>query len=121
MSYEITQRFYFDAAHTLERAIETESSRRIHGHTYFAEVGVQGDIDASTGMVMDLGAIRRHIERVRASLDHHMLNDIEAIGKPTLENLCRFIAKELSDNGLPISHVRVWRESMGDGCTLRFA
>ena len=37
MQFTVHQRFFFDAAHTLERAIETESSRRIHGHTYYAE------------------------------------------------------------------------------------
>ncbi len=121
MSYEITQKFFFDAAHTLERAIESESSRRVHGHTYFAEVGVCGDIDAKTGMVIDLGLIRQHVERLRETLDHHMLNDIAAIGKPTIENLCRYIAEELQRGGLAVNRVRVWRESIGDGCTLRVA
>lgn len=40
--FELPKQFRFDAAHTLERVIETESSRRIHGHSYRAEVAVRG-------------------------------------------------------------------------------
>ena len=45
MRYELTQEFFFDAAHTLERAIEAEPSRRIHGHTYHAVVSIGGRPD----------------------------------------------------------------------------
>ena len=38
MLFTISQRFFFDAAHTLRREIEAEGSRRVHGHTYHAEV-----------------------------------------------------------------------------------
>ena len=55
MQFTVHQRFFFDAAHTLERAIETESSRRIHGHTYYAEVSVTGPRNPDNGMVIDLG------------------------------------------------------------------
>jgi 6-pyruvoyltetrahydropterin/6-carboxytetrahydropterin synthase len=118
MNYEVTQQFFFDAAHTLEREIETASSRRVHGHTYHAEVAVSGALDAITGMVIDLGVVRMHVARVRETLDHHLLNEVAGLGKPTLENLCRYIAESLQSGGLQISRVRVWRDAMADGCTL---
>ncbi len=118
MNYEVTQQFFFDAAHTLERNIETASSRRVHGHTYRAEVAVRGALDMKTGMVIDLGVVRAHVSRVRETLDHHLLNEVEGLGKPTLENLCRYIADALQRGGLTIHRVRVWRDAMGDGCTL---
>jgi hypothetical protein len=65
MRCEISQTFYFDAAHTLKRAIETESSKRIHGHTYNAEVFLAGEPDPVSGMVMDLGLVRREIAVLR--------------------------------------------------------
>lgn len=116
---EISQRFYFDAAHRLLREIETEGSRRIHGHTYHAEVAVQGAANPATGMVMDLGLIRLEVERVRAQLDHHFLDDVEGLGIPTLENLCAFIAKMMQSYGLKLARVSVWREALGDRCDLR--
>jgi 6-pyruvoyltetrahydropterin/6-carboxytetrahydropterin synthase len=43
--FELSQKFYFEAAHTLQRTIDAEGSRRIHGHTYHAEATVLGRVD----------------------------------------------------------------------------
>jgi 6-pyruvoyltetrahydropterin/6-carboxytetrahydropterin synthase len=118
MNYAISQKFFFDAAHTLRREIEADSSLRIHGHTYHAEVCLSGQPDPRTGMVVDLGLVRREIEQLRQQLDHHMLDDVAGLGPATLENLCRFIFQSLLPRLPSLSSVRVWRESMGDGCTL---
>ena len=119
MNYEISQKFFFDAAHTLKREIEAEGSRRVHGHTYNAEVTVAGQPDAATGMVVDLGLVRRAIDQFRPRLDHHMLDDIAGLGPATLENLCAFIWRELLPVLPALATVRVWRDGMGDSCTLR--
>lgn len=118
MSYEISQRFFFEAAHTLERQIDSVGSARIHGHTYQAEVSLVGEPDVATGMVIDIGVLRCRIEVVREQLDHRFLDEVAGLGIPTLENLCSFIAKEIGKVS-PLSSVRVWRESTGDSCTLR--
>ncbi len=118
MQYTVSQRFFFDAAHTLRRDIEAEGSRRVHGHTYHAEVWLQGPRDPATGMVIDLGVLRRRLDEVRAQLDHHMLDDVPGLAPPTLENLCLFIAEALSDLKPGLARVRVWREALGDACTL---
>jgi 6-pyruvoyltetrahydropterin/6-carboxytetrahydropterin synthase len=119
MNYEISQKFFFDAAHTLKREVEADSSRRIHGHTYNAEVMLSGQPDATSGMVMDLGVVRVAIETLRPKLDHHLLDDVAGLGPATLENLCAFIWRELLPSVPGLSAVRVWRESVGDSCTLR--
>lgn len=116
---EISQKFYFDAAHTLRRDIEAEGSRRIHGHTYHAEVTLAGDVDATTGMVVDLGLVRVAIERLRPRLDHHLLDEVEGLGTPTLENLAAFIWRAMADELPGVAKVRVWRDGVGDSCTLR--
>lgn len=120
MHFTVSQRFYFDAAHTLNREIEVEGSRRIHGHTYHAEVWLAGPRDPATGMVIDLGHLRQRLTEVREQLDHHMLDDISGLGAPTLENLCLFIANALPDLQRHLARVRVWREALGDSCTLEF-
>jgi 6-pyruvoyltetrahydropterin/6-carboxytetrahydropterin synthase len=117
--FEITQKFFFDAAHTLQRDIEAEGSRRIHGHTYHAEVTLAGKRDTRSGMVVDLGLVRRAIEALRPQLDHHLLDEVAGLGPATLENLCAFIWRDI-DARLPyLTQVRVWREALGDGCMLR--
>lgn len=116
---EISQKFYFDAAHTLRRDIEAEGSRRIHGHTYHAEVTLSGEVDATTGMVVDLGLVRAAIEQLRTRLDHHLLDEVEGLGPATLENLAAFIWRAMADALPGVSQVRVWRDGVGDSCTLR--
>lgn len=120
MQHELTQRFFFEAAHTLRRYIETESSQRIHGHTYCAEVTMVGSKDPLTGMVLDLGVLRQRIGLLRDKLDHRFLDEVAGLDHPTLEGLCDFIIQQLDVSGLPahLTKVRVWREQMGDACTV---
>ncbi|HSV54404.1 MAG TPA: 6-carboxytetrahydropterin synthase [Burkholderiaceae bacterium] len=118
MLYTVSQRFFFDAAHTLKRDIEVVGSRRVHGHTYHAEVWLKGERDPISGMVIDLGVLRRRLDDVRHQLDHHMLDDVPGLHPPTLENLCLFIANALSDLKPQLARVKVWREALGDACSL---
>lgn len=118
MKFELTQSFYFEAAHTLERAYETESSRRVHGHTYTARVTVSGQPDARTGMVVDLAQLRAAVAQLREQLDHRMLDDLVDLGPATLENLCRYICAQLKRPDWTITCVEVGRGASGDSCTL---
>lgn len=118
MNYQLSQRFYFEAAHTLNRAFEAEGSRRVHGHTYHAMLSVKGLPDPKTGMVADLALLRQAAERLRAQLDHRLLNEVPGLGVPTLEGLCTYMAQQLSEWELPVSSIEVWREASGDRCTL---
>lgn len=120
VQYELSQRFFFDAAHTLHRAIEVESSKRIHGHTYEAEVTVRGLPDAVSGMLIDLGFLRSEIARVRDMLDHRLLDEVDGIGPATLENLCAFIRVQLEPAVPSLCAVMVERRTSGDRCVLRW-
>ena len=119
MKFELSQRFYFEAAHTLRRNIETEGSLRIHGHTYHAEVTIFGAPDPSTGMTMDLAFLRQEVEKVRQQLDHHFLDEVSGIGPATLENLCLFIHQQLQTSLPNIDRITVWRPASGDKCCLK--
>jgi 6-pyruvoyltetrahydropterin/6-carboxytetrahydropterin synthase len=116
--HELSQRFMFEAAHTLRREFETESSSRVHGHTYYAEITVAGVPDQKTGMLVDLAILRNMIEELRDSLDHRLLDDVPGLGVPTLENLCSYIACVVRPIGPMLQAVRVWREGSGDSCRL---
>jgi len=122
MNYQISQTFFFDAAHTLKRQTDAdpqaESSRRIHGHTYNADITLSGQPDPATGMVLDLGRVRAAIEVLRPELDHRLLDDVPGLGTATLENLCAYIWRALAPNLPGLTAVRVWRAGMGDSCTL---
>ncbi len=131
MIFELSQTFMFDAAHTLERAVplaEFQSSSRIHGHTYTATVTVRGTKGAD-GMLqffrlpknkcqsLDLFYFRKTLDKVRGTLDHRLLDEVDGLGPATMENLCEFIFTQLRAE-FPVSSVTVSRAS-GDACTLR--
>ena len=119
MNYELSQRFIFEAAHTLRREHEADSSRRIHGHTYRAQVTVGGVPDARSGMVVDLALLRQAIEQVRGQLDHRFLDDVQGLGAATLENLCRFIHDRIGRPDWRVVSVEVGRDATGDSCCLK--
>lgn len=122
MKLELTQRFFFDAAHTLERAHDSAPSRRVHGHTYQAAVTVSAPAPAATGdgdgMVVDLALLRQGIAAVRERLDHHLLDEVPGLGRPTLENLCRFIFEGMGHALWVVERVEVERPASGDACRL---
>lgn len=118
--YDLSQRFYFEAAHTLHRSYETEGSLRIHGHTYEAEVTLTGSPDLQSGMIVDLALLRKEIERVRSMLDHRFLDEVEGLGPPTLENLTLFIRNQMISTFPNLTSVMVERRVSGDRCVLHF-
>lgn len=118
MNYELSQRFYFEAAHTLRRQIDAAGSLRIHGHTYHAEVTLSGQPDPESGMMIDLAFLRQEVEKVRKKLDHHFLDEVPHIGPATLENLCTFIYNDLKTSLPNIARITIERPASGDKCCL---
>jgi len=112
MSAFLTRRVSFAAAHRYR--IETWSDERneqvfglcarpsYHGHSYVCDVTVRGEIDETTGMVIDLGILDRMLDvEVRQRFDHRNINvDVVEFGEgrlvPTGENLARFIYERIA-------------------------
>ena len=118
MMFEISKQFRFESAHILQRAEDNNSvaSRRIHGHSYRAEVVVRGDADPKTGMVVDFAVLERTIDEARLGLDHHYLNDVPGLGPATMENLSTWIWRKLAGCA-GLVRVTVYRDSTGETCS----
>ena len=115
---KLTQTFFFDAAHTLDRNINVFDhikSKNIHGHTYHASISIEGEPNEN-GMVRDFGDIKHAVDAIRYALDHELLDNVPELGTPTLENLCLFIARRLKT--IDVTEVSVERKALGDKCTL---
>ena len=112
---EITQQFGFDAAHYLDEA-PLANNRRLHGHSFFAEVTLSGEPDPVKGWVRDFNEVNAALSSIREELDHQLLNDIADIGQPTLENLARFIYRRAKARLPEVSRVRLTRPSVGQSC-----
>jgi 6-pyruvoyltetrahydropterin/6-carboxytetrahydropterin synthase len=91
MSTTIVRELRFEAAHHLPRAPEGHKCRRLHGHSYVVEIHVTRAVDPVTGWVCDFDDLRQAFEPLRASLDHHVLNEIEGLENATSELLARWI------------------------------
>jgi 6-pyruvoyltetrahydropterin/6-carboxytetrahydropterin synthase len=97
----ITRQVHFNAAHRLfnpgrsrawnARVYGPCANPNGHGHNYVLEVTVRGLPDPETGYVLDLGELKRIVERaVVAPCDHKNLNkDVDFLKGtiPTTENL----------------------------------
>jgi len=115
--FELTKQFRFEAAHTLPgRAVDAEPNRRIHGHSYRAEVMVRGTPDPATGMVVDLGLFERALEGAQDGLDHQFLDEMADLGPATMENLAAWIWRAAAPVCPGLARVTVHRDSNGESC-----
>jgi 6-pyruvoyltetrahydropterin/6-carboxytetrahydropterin synthase len=118
-----TRRFTFSAGHRYHVAgwSAAENERRFgrltvpHGHNYTLDVTVRGDIDPRTGMVIDLGELKRIVqETVIERFDHADLNADPLFRDrvPTTENIALavwdLLAPKLGRERL--ARVRVWED-----------
>lgn len=105
----IIRRIDFNAAHQLYSRQLSESENQalfgkcanphFHGHNYTVWVSLRGPIDPVTGMVFNLGDLKRILKReVEDYLDHKNLNlEVDEFRElvPTAENIARVIHERL--------------------------
>lgn len=115
--FEVSKQFRFEAAHTLRREVAAETSRRIHGHSYRAEVTVRGEANPATGMVLDLGLFELVLEEAREGLDHRFLDEVPMLGPATMENLSAWIWRRVAQTCSGLVRVTVHRDSTGESCS----
>jgi 6-pyruvoyltetrahydropterin/6-carboxytetrahydropterin synthase len=114
--FEIVKEFGFEAAHTFGHKPAGHENTRVHGHSFKVEVALTGAPDPVSGCVVDFEDVTRAINAVRARLDHHFLNDIDGLGTPSLENLARWIAGQLTPALPQVVSVTVRRPTLGESC-----
>lgn len=104
----LTKRIEFAAAHRYLRPEWYEAKNRAvfgpcynppaHGHNYMLEVTVSGEVDAKTGMVINLFDLKRVLLQVIEEFDHKNLNLDMPYFKdriPTSENIARVLWAKL--------------------------
>lgn len=112
---KLSREFTFDAAHSLGHYPAGHANTRVHGHSFRARVTVEGLPD-DHGQIVDLENMGAALKDMQARLDHQMLNEIEGLHQPTLENLCLWIWENLRQPLPQICAVEVFRDSLGQSC-----
>ena len=91
MKLELRKTFQFEAAHLLPHLPEGHKCRRLHGHSFRAEIVVHGECDPKLGWVMDYADISDLFKPLWEQLDHRYLNEIPGLENPTSENVAVWI------------------------------
>lgn len=123
---KLRRRVAFSAAHAYWLPNKTEeenrqifgkwASRWGHGHNYLAEVTVAGEIDAATGMVVNITDVDRVLKKkVTGPLaDKHLTYEVPHFAEhpPTTENIAIYIADQFQahfeDPRATLTQVVVW-------------
>jgi 6-pyruvoyltetrahydropterin/6-carboxytetrahydropterin synthase len=95
MRLELRKTFQFEAAHLLPHLPEEHKCRRLHGHSFQAEIAIAGEADPRLGWVMDYAEMGSAFKPLWEQLDHRYLNEIEGLENPTSENLAVWIWNRL--------------------------
>jgi len=114
---EIFKSFTFEAAHHLAANVVPEHKyARLHGHSFSAEVYLEGDLDPKKGWIVDFAMLDNAIAALKLELDHGYLNDLEGLGHPTLENVAMWMWSRLEVDFPNLSKISIRRGACGEGC-----
>ena len=95
MQMEFRKTFQFEGALLLPHLPESHKCRRLHGHSFKAEIVVAGDCDSRLGWLMDYADISDAFKPLWEQLDHRYLNEIPGLENPTSENVAVWIWERL--------------------------
>lgn len=113
---EIGIEFAFDAAHFFADKPADHAYRRMHGHSFRVGVTVKGSPDPRTGFVVDFAELEAAVRRLRDALDHSVLNEIDGLSVPSLENVAVWVWGRLKPRFPGLARVSVHRDSRGQSC-----
>ena len=82
---------------------------------------IEGEAQADKGWVKDLWKIEQIISETIAPLDHTILNDVEGLEQPALEQIAKWIFDRLEPKLPGLACVEVGRPSCGERARIRRA
>ena len=118
MNIELRKTFEFEAAHLLPNLPATHKCRRLHGHSFRAEIVAAGACDPKLGWLMDYADISEAFKPLFEQLDHRYLNEIPGLENPTSENIARWIWEQLKPR-LPLLTEVIVAETCLSKCVYR--
>ncbi len=118
--FEQHYQFSFEAAHQLAAAKPGEDAHpyaRLHGHSYVATIVLAGPALTPQGWLYDFADLRAICAAIHERLDHRILNEVEGLDRPTLENTAAWIFRAAAETGAPVKRVEVARPTLGERVT----
>jgi 6-pyruvoyltetrahydropterin/6-carboxytetrahydropterin synthase len=115
----IYKEFTFEAAHFLPSAPPGHPNARVHGHSFRVRVTIDGEPDDKTGVIMHLDDVEAALADVHEALDHRMLNEVEGLSQPTLEQISTWLWDRLHNRLPGLAEIEIARDSCREGCIYR--
>lgn len=108
----------FEAAHHLPNVPPGHKCGRLHGHSFLVRLSVSGEVDPTTGWIIDFAEVKAAFAPIYDRLDHHYLNEIAGLENPTSEVLAKWIWQQLKPSLPQLSQVMI-KETCTAGCIYR--
>lgn len=118
-TFEIEKDFKFEAAHYFGHADANDLFKKVHGHSFAGTVTITGDPQDDKGWIRDLWKIETIINTVIAPLDHTLLNSVEGLSAPALEQIALWVFERLEPQLPGLSCVEIRRESCGERARIK--
>ncbi|MGB0907573.1 MAG: 6-pyruvoyl trahydropterin synthase family protein, partial [Maricaulaceae bacterium] len=106
-------------AHYFGHADANDLFKKIHGHSFAGTVTIQGDAQEEKGWIRDLWKIEQIITKTVKPLDHSLLNEVEGLEQPALEQIARWVFERLEPQLPGLSCVEIRRPSCGERARAR--
>src|SRR5688572_13550765 len=91
---ELSVQSHLEVAHFMPDFPEGHPNRRLHGHSYFVTVTLRSEKDLD--VIEDYDVFKNKVDSVLKKYDHSSSNEWGLpTEKPTMENMCIFLWKEL--------------------------
>jgi 6-pyruvoyltetrahydropterin/6-carboxytetrahydropterin synthase len=115
--YEQSYQFTFEAAHDLADNVKGSPDHayaRIHGHSFVVTLTLRAERLAPEGWIIDFATLKAICARLHDRLDHRLLNSIEGLERPTLENTAAWIFKAASAEAPSLHKVELERPTLNE-------
>jgi 6-pyruvoyltetrahydropterin/6-carboxytetrahydropterin synthase len=94
--HKLVQIIRFESARKLTKVPKDHPCSNLYGLAFKLEIHLEGEIDYSTGFVMDFNNIDETFKPIKNKLDHNYLNDIKGLENPTSEVLVEWIWEKIN-------------------------
>lgn len=115
--YRISQTRRLSAVHFIRGSDARDHYKKMHGHSWDVTVHCHGTRNDEMGWVLDLEALDAALAQVLDQLSDRILNEIDGLEKPTMENMAAYIFDHISAQGYPVSEIEICRPTLGQAVT----
>ena len=99
--------------YSLEAAVSYNQDKEIYGFGYKTKLFIKNSLDEEKGWVMDFGDIKAIFKPIFNKMDHHYINEIKGLDKPSIFDITKWMRMLLKDYP-QLSKVHLY-ESEGNG------